>query len=233
VRFAKDRITAVDVRAPRGLNVAYVKGRDDVQTPLGQLQLSLHAFEPSLLSVVDLSAFSTVLIGTGALENDALAAETPALLNFAQRGGTIVILPGNAEVSGSGLLPYPIAFDSVPSAVRDPGAIVHLTDAKNRLFTWPNVITTADFDGWIGERARNVPATFDPRYQTLLSTGDAGRPATAATLLAARVGKGMIIYMSLTIDEQLAAANPGAARLMINLLAAGLPRGNEGRPQKR
>jgi hypothetical protein len=56
--------------------------------------------------------------------------------------------------------------------------------------------------------------------------GDAGHPSTAATLLVAPVGKGIFVYSSLSLDKQLAAVNPGAARLFVNLLAAGLRPGN-------
>jgi len=35
-----------------------------------------------------------------------------------------------------------------------------------------------------------------------------------------------VIYTSLSLDKQLAAINPGAARLFINLLSAGLDAGS-------
>jgi hypothetical protein len=127
-----------------------------------------------------------------------------------------------ARARRGGLLPYPVAFDGVPGGVRDPAAGVRVTDARSPLLNWPNVITARDFESWTGDRARNVPATFDPRYRTVLSMGDPGQTPTPATILAARFGKGTIIYTSLSLDRQLDAAHPGAARLMINLLAAGL-----------
>jgi hypothetical protein len=222
VRFSNDRLEAVDLRVPARLHVAYVKGTDDVQTPLGQLQVKLQALDPSLLPVVDLSTFTTVLIGADALANDALTGAVPALRDFLRQGGTVVVLPGRDEVGRSGLLPYPITFASVAGRVSDPAADVHVTDARSPLLNWPNVITAKDFEGWSGDRARNVPAAFDLRYRTVLSMGDAGEQPTTATILTARVGKGTIVYTSLSIDQQLAAVHPGAARLMINLLAAGL-----------
>jgi LmbE family N-acetylglucosaminyl deacetylase len=222
VRFSNDRLEAVDARVPPRLQVAYVKGSGDVQTPLGQLQVKLQTLEPSLLSVVDLSVFSTVLIGADASLNDALAAAVPALNQFLRKGGTVVVLPGGEEVARSGLLPYPIAFDSVPARVSDPASDVHILDARARILNWPNAITPNDFANWTGDRARNVPAAFDQRYQTVLSTGDPHEEPTTASILIAHVGKGTIIYTALSLDQQLGATNPGAARLMINLLAAGL-----------
>jgi hypothetical protein len=39
----------------------------------------------------------------------------------------------------------------------------------------------------------------------------------------------MFVYSSLSLDKQLAAVNPGGARLFVNLLAAGLRPGGGGR----
>ena len=221
VRSSAERVESVDLRVPARLRVAYVRGSDDVQTPLGQLQVNLQTIEPSLLPVVDLSVFSTVLIGAGALANDALAGAVPALQQFMRKGGTVVVLPGGGEIARSGLLPYPVVFDTTPGRVSDPEAAVRVVGKGSPLLRWPNRITAADFGGWTGERARGVPAGFDARYATVLAMGDAGQPPTAATLLVAPVGKGTIVYTSLSLDRQLAAVNPGAARLFVNLLSAG------------
>ena len=123
----------------------------------------------------------------------------------------------------SGVLPYAIALDSTRARVTD-AATVQLLDSMSRLFRWPHVITASDFDQWPGDRARNVPLAFDPRYRAVVAMTDPDQPPVTGTLLAAAVGKGMIILTSLAIDEELSAANPLAARLMINLLAAGLKR---------
>lgn len=222
VRFSSDRLEAVDVRVPPRLHVAYVKGGDDLQTSLAQLRVKGQLLDPALLSVVDLSGYTTILVGAGGLAGEALTTAVPALRDFLRNGGTVVVLSGRGEVAESGLLPYPIAFDTVPHRVRDPSAKVRVTDGRSPLLNWPNVITPRDFDNWTGDRARNLPVAFDGRYRTLLSMGDPGETPTAATILSARVGKGILIYTSLSIEQQLAAANSGVARLMINLLAAGM-----------
>ena len=49
---------------------------------------------------------------------------------------------------------------------------------------------------------------------------DDGDQPTDFAILSARVGKGVFIYTGLSFDEQLSAANPGAARLLVNLLSA-------------
>ena len=221
VRFSNERLEAVDLRVPARLHVAYVKGTDEVPAALGQLQINLQTLEASLLPVVDLSGYSTILIGANAFANDALVGAVPALTAFARNGGTVVILPNGRDVARSGVLPFPIVLDSAAARVTAAATVMEL-DASSRLLRWPHVIAASDFDKWLGDRARNVPLAFDPRYRTVLALTDPDQPAVTGALLIAPVGKGMIILTSLAIDEQLSAANPLAARLMINLLSAGL-----------
>jgi len=225
VRSSKERLEAVDLRVPPRLRVAYVKGTDDLLPPLGQLQVNAQTLDASLVSVVDLTWYTTVVIGADALANEALAGAVASLRAFMRNGGTVVVLPGRDEVAQSGLLPYPVAFDSVLGRVSDPAASVRVTDARSQLLNWPNRIADKDFEDWSGERARNIPATFDAHYHAPLSVGDPGQAPTAATILTAPVGKGMIVYTSLSLDRQLAAINAGAARLFVNLLSAGLKPG--------
>ena len=228
VRSSKERLESVDLWVPPLLRVAYIKGTDEIQTPLGQLQVSLQTLEPSLLSVVDLSWYTTILIGADALSNDALATAIPSLREFMRQGGTVVVLAGHDEVARSGLAPYRMTFDSIPARVADARAPVVANDAKSQLFNWPNRITAKDFEDWSTERARGVPSAFDPRYRAPLSIGAAER-RTTATLLAAPVGKGMFVYSALSLDRQLVAVHPGAARLFVNLLSAGLRPGTTAR----
>ncbi|HEX4935128.1 MAG TPA: hypothetical protein VFV33_18215, partial [Gemmatimonadaceae bacterium] len=224
VRFARDRLASVDVRIPPRLSVAYVRGATDLRLSLAPLGLSLQLLEPALLSVVDLSRISAVLVGSGALAGEAMAAAVPALQRYVERGGTLVILGGGDEVARSALLPYPVTFDTLPRRVRDTSRPVQLTDPRERVLAWPNLVTAADFIGWDGEYAGNVPASVDPRYGTVLSIGDEGEEPTAGALLTARVGRGTVIFSALSLEGQIEAAVPGAARLLVNLLSVGVPR---------
>ena len=221
VRFSTERLEAVDLRVPARLHVAYVKGADEIPAALGQLQVNLQTLEASLLPVVDLRGYSTILIGTNAFANEALVGAVPALISFVRNGGTVVVMPNGKDVARSGLLPFPVGLDSVRPRVTGD-ATVQLLDSTSRLLRWPHAVTARDFEHWLGDRGRNVPLVFDSRYRAVLAMTDPDQPAVTGTVLTAPVGKGMIILTSLSIDEQLAAANPVGARLMINLLSAGL-----------
>ena len=220
-RLAGERVEAVDLRVPPRLRVAYVKGTDEVPTSLGQLQINVQTLDPSLLSIVDLTAFNTVLIGTDAARGDALAGAAESLQQFMRQGGTVVVLPNGPDVAQSGLLPYPVVFDTVPRGISNPDAEVHILNPRASLLSWPNAITATDFKDWAGERARSVPLGIDARYGTVIAIGDL-ESATPATILTARIGRGMLVYTSLALDTQLAAVHPGAARLLVNMLTAGM-----------
>jgi hypothetical protein len=51
---------------------------------------------------------------------------------------------------------------------------------------------------------------------------DAGDPPNYGGLLVAPLGQGQFVYTTLSFFRQLPAGNPGAARLFVNLLSAGL-----------
>ena len=221
VRLAGERLEVVDLRVPPRLRVAYVKGADELPTYLGQLQINVQTLDPSLLPVVDLAAFNAVVIGADAARGEALAGAVESLQAFMRQGGTVVVLPQGPDVAQSGLFPFPIAFDTVPHNITNPDAEVHFVNPRSSLLSWPNAITAKDFSDWAGERARNVPIGIDTRYGTVVTIGDL-ETGTPATILTARIGRGMLVYTALALDTQLAAVHAGAARLLVNMLSAGM-----------
>lgn len=222
IRIATDRIEAVDVRVPPQLRVAYLRGTEDLREPLSQLKVDAQVLAPIMLAVVNLSHFSTILVGAGALVGESGAFVLPALQAFARNGGTVLILAGGDEIAKSGVLPFPVDFGSTPKRVSDPATLIRFTDAQSSLLTWPNVLVAKDFEHWFGYRARGVPATVDAKFAAPLSINEPGQPPASAAVIAAKVGRGTVIYTSLSLDMQLEAAHPGAARIFVNLLSAGL-----------
>ena len=72
------------------------------------------------------------------------------------------------------------------------------------------------------ERALYMPRTFDAHYASLLSMHDTGEAPNKAAILVAPIGEGQYIYTTLSLFRQLPAGVPGAARVFLNLLSAGL-----------
>jgi hypothetical protein len=66
-----------------------------------------------------------------------------------------------------------------------------------------------------------MPRSFDARYHAPLSMNDPGEPPNQGAILVAPVGRGTYVYTTLAFFRQLPAGHPGAARLFVNLLAAG------------
>jgi hypothetical protein len=223
-RSATDSVQAVDVRLPPKLRVAIVRsGHDDeIESRIIELGVPAFTIDPATLGIADLSYYSSILIAPRAYaEVDALLPNAPAVRQFAERGGTVVVMYGRDELLAPGVLPYPIAFAADSAvAVHDPAAAVRMLNPRSPLLDWPNRITAADFAGWSVTRAIELPASFDTHYRRVIEvTMDDGHPSDAA-ILAARVGKGLFIYTGLSLEQQLGAANPGAARLLVNLLSA-------------
>jgi len=225
-RNATDSVQAVDLRVPAKLRVAIVRSpRDDeLESRIVELGVAAYTIDPSALGITDLSFYTTMLIAPRAFaELESLLPNAAAVRRFAEHGGTVVVLYGRDELLAPDVLPYPIAFDPAkPVTVLDPETPVRMSSPRSALLDWPNRITPADFMDWAGTRARELPASFDAHYRRVLAMNDDdGRPTDAA-ILPARVGNGVFIYTALSLDQQLLAVNPGAARLLVNLLSAGV-----------
>jgi LmbE family N-acetylglucosaminyl deacetylase len=219
-------VLAVDVEIPARLSVAYVRGAgDDADVALKGLGIPVYVFNNEGLIRADLDGLSTVVIGPDAFRVDrGLLTQMPRLTEFARKGGTVVVLSNPEAIMQPGILPFPVSY-ARPYAeqVTMEHAPVVAIDPRARLLTWPNVIRDPDWSGWIGARALSVPTAVDARYALAVETHDPEQRENRNSILVATIGKGRIIYTSLTLTQQISNAVPGAMRLFVNLLSAGLP----------
>jgi LmbE family N-acetylglucosaminyl deacetylase len=224
-RESKLSVMAVTIKIPERLNIVYVRGAgDDADVGLKQLGIPVYPVNNEGLTRIDLDGVSTVMIGPDAFRVDRdLVTQMPRLTEFARKGGTVVILDNSATMGQQALLPYPVSFARpfAESVTREDAEVV-VTDAKSRVMTWPNEIHANDFGEWVGSRAVSVPTTVDSRWSMPIETHDPRQPANRNALLVATVGKGRIIYSSLTLTQQITNAVPGAMRVLVNLASAGL-----------
>jgi len=88
------------------------------------------------------------------------------------------------------------------------------------LLTFPNKITSGDFDGWVQERGLYFASSWDEKYEAVLSSNDPGEPDRKGGLLYSRYGKGVFIYTAYAWFRQLPAGVPGAFRIFANLISA-------------
>jgi hypothetical protein len=222
-RDAAERLEAVDVALPPHLAVGYIRGvGDNVAPMLEELGVPLTVLDPARLATVDLSRFTTIVVGPRAYEaHPELVAANPRLFDWVRRGGTMVVQYGQFEMARSGMMPYPITLSRPAARVTDENAVVTVLDPASPLLHWPNHIGAADWQGWVQERSLYMPATFDPRYHAIVSMHDAGEQPNDAAILVTPYGKGTYVYTTLSLFRQLPAGNPGGARLFVNLLGAG------------
>ena len=222
-RAARLEIEAVDAKLPAKTSIAYIRGvGDNVAPMLEQLGMQVTLVTPEELRGADLSRYGAVVVGPRAFAaSPLLTALAPRLESFARAGGTVVLQYGQTEIEAPGLLPYPVSLRR-PTAERvtEETAPVRLLMPGSSLLSKPNVITSADFNGWVQERSTYMPTVADPHYQHVLEMHDPGEAANENAVLVAAVGKGAYVYNTLALFRQLPAGVPGAARIFLNLIAA-------------
>lgn len=219
-------LQGVDITVPARLSVAYLQGVSDLIVPyLRQLGVRVIVLDNDELLNADLSRFTTIVVGARAYEaHPELVASNAKLLDFARRGGTLLVLGGTTATYGQNVFPFPVgpAPNGSTDRVTLENAPVAVVSPSPRILAWPNRITDVDWGGWVSERASFMPKVIDPRYTTPLEIHDPDQPENRGALLVAPLGRGTYVYTTLALVPQLTGAVPGAARLFVNLLSAGL-----------
>ncbi|MEO8193612.1 MAG: PIG-L family deacetylase [Gemmatimonadales bacterium] len=220
-RPAQMALHAVDIAIPAKLRVAYVRGvGDNVEPALEQLGIPVTMIEPRAIPTVDLSRFSTVVVGPRAYQaSRELVDNNSYLLSFARNGGTLVVQYGQYEMTRPGMMPYAISIAQPHDRVTEENAPITIIDASSSALKRPNVITDVDFTGWIQERALYMPRTFDEKYHPIVELNDPGEPANRGGIIVTPYGRGLYVYTTLAFFRQLPAGVSGASRLFVNLLS--------------
>jgi hypothetical protein len=237
---AKIAVKAADFEVAGGLKAGYIRGLDDwvsyALTELGVEHIELRIDDISVtehgnantvaqtrIGCGDLARFDTVIVDDGAyFANPELMLQNRCLLRYVRQGGNLVVLgqrpdDWNLLLSNTQFAPYPIKLSK--DRITFEGATVKILDQDHPLMARPNKITTKDFEGWVLERAVNVPREWSPEYRPLLESSDPGEEPNRGGLLVASYGEGTYIYTSYQWRRQLLAGNPGAYRIFANLVS--------------
>jgi LmbE family N-acetylglucosaminyl deacetylase len=214
------KTTGADVKMAPSQKIAYIEGSgDDVPAALEALGVHVSFLSAQDLASGDLSKYDTILVGVRAYAvRPDLVANNGRLLEYVKNGGVVMVQYNTPEFDHN-YGPYPYVMSNDPEEVTDERSVVTILDPKNPLFTWPNVITSKDFDGWIEERGSKFLVSWDPRYESLLETHDAEQDPQKGGLVYARYGKGAYIYNAYAFYRQLPLGVPGAYRLFANMLS--------------
>lgn len=213
----------VDVHVPEGLNVGVVQSYDDTfMNALDRLGVSHKALTIEDFSPDRLDAFTSVIVDIRAyLVRPDLEANNQALLEYAQRGGSVLVMYQKTQEWKPEYAPYPIRVSHNRVTVED--SPVTLLAPEHPLFTTPNTISDEDWSGWIQERGLYFPDQWDENYAPLVACVDPGEDIPPGSLLYAPVGEGDYLYCALGLYRQIRELHPGALRLFVNMLALGTP----------
>jgi LmbE family N-acetylglucosaminyl deacetylase len=221
---ARARVKVIDVKIAPGLRVGYIMGvGDEMPTAIEQLGAEVHAIEPGELASGDLSKYDVIVTGVRAYERRPdLRASNHRLLEYVERGGTVLVNYNKQEFNQAPYGPYPVKVGT--DRVTDENAPIEILTPTHPVFNTPNKIGPETWAGWVQERGTYFLAQRDPRYIDLIRTTDPfpfnAAPKTGA-LVEARYGKGRWIYVGLGLWRQLPAGTDGAYRLLANLLSLG------------
>lgn len=215
-------LSAVSVKIPPRAHVGYIVGVGDRGIDaLQQLDVNVEKIDPAAITSTDLSRFTAIVVGPRAYEtSEILVKANPRLLDYANRGGTLVVQYGAQDMSKYPVTPYPLAWTRTAARVTMENAPVRIIKPDAPLLTLPNKIGVDDWKDWVQERATYMPSTIDPRYTSLLGMNDPEEPENLGALLEAKVGKGRYVYVTLALFRQLPNGVPGAARILMNLINA-------------
>ncbi len=221
VRPAVATVRVAPIALPKVACVGYIRGASDrVPEALRDVGLPIALLGPQDLAEGDLSRFDAIVVGSRAYETDtALVHHNQRLLDYAKRGGLLIVQYQQYPFIQGGFAPYPLTIARPHDRVTDETAPVKLLVPGHRALTTPNKIDAADWDGWPQERGLYFAHTWDAAYTPLLEMNDPGEPPLQGGLLVATVGSGTYVYTGLAFFRALPAGVPGAYRLFLNLLA--------------
>jgi LmbE family N-acetylglucosaminyl deacetylase len=212
-------VRGVDVAVPEHRMVGVVQSYDTtfVQTlkKLGvpHRSLALADFRPEILDtctaiIVDIRAYQY---------RPDLVANNGALLDYVQRGGTLLVMYQKTFDWNEDYAPFPISLSN--NRVTREDAPVTLLVPDHPLFTSPNRIGEADWQGWVQERGLYFPESWHENYTALLSVQDPDEQIPPGSCLIATHGDGTYFYTALGWYRQLRELHPGALRCFANMLA--------------
>jgi hypothetical protein len=151
-----------------------------------------------------------------------LRASNHRLLDYAQKGGTVIVQYSKFEFNEAQYGPFPAKVSS--NRVTDERAPVQVLVPDHPVMRWPNRIGDAAWQGWVQERGLYFLGEKDAKYVDLVQLEDPfpfNKGPKRGALVEARVGKGRWMYLGLGLWRQLPAGTEGAYQLLANLLSVG------------
>jgi LmbE family N-acetylglucosaminyl deacetylase len=222
------KFKAVDLQlAIRGKTIGYLPGAgDSTADALVQMGYTVTPITGDDLTPDSLAKYDAIVIGVRAFNTrtDLTPDRLHALFDYVHNGGTVIDqynTPNGLKTQQLAPFLLKLSGNLPANRVTNENAPFTLLVPDHPAFTTPNLLTPADFTGWVQERGLNFPSEWGPEFTALLACSDNGEPPLKSGLLIAHDGKGYYVYTGLSLFRQLPAGVPGAYRLMANLVSLG------------
>lgn len=218
---ARMRATSLELTT-RARTIGYVPGAGDgVAEALARMGHRITNLPDEDLTPERLKGFDALVFGIRAFSSrPRLAARLPAVYQFVEDGGTVLVQYNTPERTLTDFAPLTLRI-ARNERVTDENAAMTLLAPDHPAFTVPNAIGPADFAGWVQERGLYFATEWDARYTPLLACADPGEAQKQGVLLVAKHGRGHFVYTGLALFRQLPEGVPGAYRLLANLVSLG------------
>lgn len=215
------KVLTMEVKATP-LKIGYIEGAGDkIPEALRELGYQVETLHQTDINTTTLKQYAAILIGIRAYNmHEFLTQKNEILNNYIKEGGNLIVqyLKSN-QVGIQKINAGPYAFTVNPSKrVTQENVPVSFVLPQHPVLNMPNKIMPSDFDNWVQERSTYQAENVDPHFAMPLSMQDENEPSSTGSLLIAPYGKGNMVYLSVTLFRQLPAGNPGAFKLLANLV---------------
>jgi hypothetical protein len=214
-------LKGIDVKLAPAVRIGYVMGvGDEIPAALKQLGASVQLLSAADLATGALEQYSTIVIGTRAYAvREDLITYNGRLLEFARKGGHLIVLFQTPEYNPAVMAPYPAQLPASPEEVSEENSPIKILAPAHRVLNYPNKITSGDFDNWVEQRGSKFFSQWNQVYSPIISTQDVGQSPQSGGWLMAACGKGHYTYFAYSFHRQLPCGVTGAFRIMANLIS--------------
>jgi len=217
------KVVRMDIRKS-GEHIGYIMGAGDkVPESLEQIGYQVHIIDPNDIQEGELDKYDAIVVGIRAYNVvDDLKFKQPVLFNYVKRGGNMIVqynTAGRWAEQFKNIAPYDLTISR--DRVTDETAEVDIIAPNNPLVSYPNVVDSSDFDGWVQERGLYYPSEWSAEFTPVLSMHDEDDEPSNGSLLVAPYGEGHYIYTGLSFFRELPAGVSGAYKLFANMLSIG------------
>ena len=207
----------------KGTKVGYIDGAGDkLPEALIELGYQVTLLKESDIELNKLKTFDAIVVGIRAYNMfEFLTTQNDILNAYIEQGGNLIVQYLKSNQVGIRKLkvgPYAFTVNS-GKRVSQENAAVNFILPTHSVLNFPNKIEQSDFEHWIQERSTYMAENVDAHFEAPLSMNDKGEAPSTGSLLIAPYGKGNMVYLSLVLFRQLPAGNPGAYKLLANLIS--------------